>query len=360
MGQGARTVTLRNLMVIDRPYGKADTYVRRKGLPLVKMPDLPHDDPAFLAAYAAAMAVAAPEKAKPGAGTFGALITEALSSPRYRRMSGSYRAGLRREADKIRATFGALPTAGLRDKHIAADVGKADAPALRLKTWRFICKGLRPDPSLTVRADVAPTEGHEPWTAEDIAAFRARWPIGTTPRACMEVLAWTGARISDAVHIGRGNVGKDGVLEYIQKKTKGRAFCPWTCALPDYADGMEADRAMMHQAIARLSGHVTFLPTTTGKGRSDKALGEMIRKDAEKAGVTKTAHGLRKYRATALADAGATAHQIMAWTGHATLKEVERYTKAADRRRAVMGTRREQPVATLPPAVGATVRKATE
>jgi integrase/recombinase XerD len=340
MGQGRRTVTLRNLMVIERPYGKADTYVRRKGLPLVKLPDLPHDDPAFLAAYAAAMAVATPEKPQEGAGTFGAVITAALASPRYRRLSDAYRAGLRREADKIRQAFGALPAAGLRDRHIASDVAKADAVALRLKAWRFICKDLRPDPSLTVRADVPKSDGHPAWTADDLAAFRARWPIGSTPRACFEVLQWTGARISDAVKIGRGNIGPDGVLDYVQTKTKGRAFCPWTCPLPDYARGMAADRQMMHEAIAGLSGHMTFLPTTTGKGRSDKALGEMIRDAAAKAGVAKTAHGLRKYRATALAEAGATTHEISAWTGHASLKEVEHYTKTADRRRAVTGRKK--------------------
>ena len=96
----------------------------------------------------------------------------------------------------------------------------------------------------------------------------------------------------------------------------------------------------MHEAIASLSGHMTFLPTTTGKGRSDKALGEMIRDAAAKAGVGKTAHGLRKYRATVLAEAGATTHEISAWTGHASLKEVEHYTKAADRRRAVTGRKK--------------------
>ena len=33
-----------------------------------------------------------------------------------------------------------------------------------------------------------------------------------------------------------------------------------------------------------------------------------------------------------LAEAGATAHEIMAVTGNKTLSEVERYTKAADRK----------------------------
>jgi integrase len=44
-------------------------------------------------------------------------------------------------------------------------------------------------------------------------------------------------------------------------------------------------------------------------------------------------HGLRKAAARRLADAGCSAHQIVAVTGHQSLKEVERYTKQAEQRR---------------------------
>lgn len=40
----------------------------------------------------------------------------------------------------------------------------------------------------------------------------------------------------------------------------------------------------------------------------------------------------------ALAEAGSSSHDIGAWTGHTSLSEIEHYTRAADRRRAVMGT----------------------
>ena len=45
-----------------------------------------------------------------------------------------------------------------------------------------------------------------------------------------------------------------------------------------------------------------------------------------------SAHGLRKARAAGLASLGAPPHEIMAVTGHRTLKEVERYTLAANQR----------------------------
>ncbi len=40
--------------------------------------------------------------------------------------------------------------------------------------------------------------------------------------------------------------------------------------------------------------------------------------------------GLRKAAARRLAEAGCSAHQIAAVTGHRTLREIERYTQAAD------------------------------
>jgi integrase len=45
-----------------------------------------------------------------------------------------------------------------------------------------------------------------------------------------------------------------------------------------------------------------------------------------------SAHGLRKAAARRLAEAGCTAHQIQSVTGHKTLKEVERYTRAASQK----------------------------
>jgi integrase len=42
-----------------------------------------------------------------------------------------------------------------------------------------------------------------------------------------------------------------------------------------------------------------------------------------------SSHGLRKAIARRLAEAGMSPHQIQAITGNTTLKEIERYTKAA-------------------------------
>ena len=46
-----------------------------------------------------------------------------------------------------------------------------------------------------------------------------------------------------------------------------------------------------------------------------------------------SAHGLRKEAAAKLSELGCTAHEIMAITGHESIQEVERYTKAAEQKK---------------------------
>lgn len=332
---------------VRKPNGRVFTYYRKKGRPLVPLPDLPHDDPKFLRAYAEAKTAAAPQKVPKG--SMMALIAACKASTTFLKQSEGYRSILRRHFESLKIEYGQLPYSGIRDKHIASDVRKASAPAHRMKAWRFLCAFavaenlLQSDPSQTVRPPKREkTEGHRPWTKAEIEAFRIRWPIDSVPRRAFELLHWTGARISDAVTIGPGMVDSAGVLTFRQKKTGDLAYVPWTCPLPDHARAAEKDRQALHQALAHAERQMTYLATAHGRTRSEKALGTLIREAAREAKVEKSAHGLRKTRAKTLAEAGATTHQIASWTGHATLKEVEEYTRAADRYRAAIGTEQEQ------------------
>ena len=80
------------------------------------------------------------------------------------------------------------------------------------------------------------------------------------------------------------------------------------------------------------SRNLTFLITKYGKPFTANGFGNKFKDWCRQAGLPHcSAHGLRKATAAALAEAGATPHEIMAITGHQTLDEVERYTKAARR-----------------------------
>ena len=44
------------------------------------------------------------------------------------------------------------------------------------------------------------------WREEDVAAYEARWPIGTRQRVWLDVLLYTGLRRGDVVRIGRQHI----------------------------------------------------------------------------------------------------------------------------------------------------------
>lgn len=76
----------------------------------------------------------------------------------------------------------------------------------------------------------------------------------------------------------------------------------------------------------------TFLQTNLGKKRSSNGLGNDMRKWCDIAKLPScSSHGLRKACARRLAEAGASAPEIMSITGHKTLSEVQRYVADANR-----------------------------
>lgn len=311
-----------------------------------RLPDLPESHPEFVAAWARAESQS-PNFAPPvTAGTIAHAIRMLKGSTHWRGLSAVYRQGITRNLDAIAEAHGAVPLRGLRSRHIEADISNLDPnPAnLRLKAWRLLLahSGLDDDPSTGVRKRQTKTQGHTAWTREDVDACRNHWPIGTHQRAALELVAWTGARVSDAARLGRGNIGTDGLLTFRQAKTGGMAYVPWTSPLPSWARGWEAEREVVRDAVLGLAGF-TLLETSYGKARSIKGLSNLISAAAtaaDRAGLT--AHGLRKYRLTAIAEAGGSAHAIMSWGGHATLSEAEHYTRAANRRAMVLGTEQDQ------------------
>ena len=81
------------------------------------------------------------------------------------------------------------------------------------------------------------------------------------------------------------------------------------------------------------SGHLTFLITEFGRPFTPAGFGNWFRDRCDEAGLHHcSAHGLRTACATALAEAGASTHEIAAVTGHTSLEEIERYTRAAQKK----------------------------
>jgi len=90
------------------------------------------------------------------------------------------------------------------------------------------------------------------------------------------------------------------------------------------------------EILAATEGNnLTFLVTGNGKPFSAAGFGNLFRQWCDEAGIPKhcSAHGLRKAACRRLAEAGCSEHEISAISGHASLSEVQRYTRAANQAR---------------------------
>lgn len=166
------------------------------------------------------------------------------------------------------------------------------------------------------------SEGYHTWDEGEIARFFEVHPEGSPAHLAVTPMLYKGAARVDAVALGWQNV-KAGRIEYRRRKTRASGG-------ELVSNPMPADLAAVLEEIPR--GSLTFLETAQGWPRRAEGLGTAMRKWCDKAGLAAcSSHGLRKACARRLAEAGATAHEIMSVTGHKTLAEVERYTRAAGR-----------------------------
>jgi integrase len=328
---------------IDR-HGKARFYFRRIGFKSVPLPGLPWS-PEFMATYEVALAGQlsdfGSERVKPG--TLRALAVSYYNSAAFRGelkpiTQSVYRNIIDRfctEKDRDGQLYGEKRAATLQAQHIAklmaARVDKPDSANGLRKVLRAMMKhaieiGLRADdPTREIKAIKSKNKaGFHRWTDADIAQFEARHAIGSKPRLAMALGLYFGQARQDVVAMGPQHI-RDGVLEWVRKKTES------TTALELFIPVHPELRGILE---ATPSGHMTFLVTGFGRPFTAAGFGGWFRDQCNSAGLRHcTFHGLRKAAASRLADIGCTPHEIAAITGHASLKEIERYTRTADRKR---------------------------
>ena len=312
--------------------GRPRWYLRRAGHKRVPLPGLPWS-PEFMAAYEAAMGGGKiePGKSKIDRGSISDLITLYYQTAAFTRLSYATRQTYRGILERFGAEYGARPVARLEEQHITAILDKkADTPAaannLR-RMLRSIMKLAKKRKMITVNPmiEVEPirykVKGFKDWSDEEIKLFTDHYAIGTRERLALELLLCAAPRRSDAVRLKLINVS-GGRLIYRQKKTEAEINIP---LLPQ----LEAAIA----AMPLRDGQELFLETQFGQAFTETGFYNWFTDKARRAGVPKgrSPHGLRKASCRRLAEAGCSPHEIMSVSGHVTLKEVERYTKAANR-----------------------------
>lgn len=311
--------------------GAVFRYFRRPGCKRVRLPGLPGSSE-FMAAYQAAVDAPRVEigAKRSRAGTVGAAVAAYYLSPLY---FGSLAPGtqkMRRAIlERFRAAHGDKPIALLPAEFIALTLAKMRPFAARnwLKAIRHLMQfvlsvGLRKDdPTRDIKLPSAKTKGIYTWTEQDIATFESAHPIGTRARLAFALLLYTGQRRSDVIRMGRQHIA-DGMMQVRQQKTGTMLSIPVHENLQSVIDATPSD-------------HLTFLTTHIGKPFTAAGFGNWFRDCCNDAALPPecSAHGLRKAACRRLAEAGCSANEIGAISGHTTLSELQRYTKAADQER---------------------------
>jgi integrase len=289
----------------------------------------------FMAAYQAARdgVWARPEIASTRtiAGTINAMVVGFLASGAFAALRPTSQQQYRRIFEGLRHNHGNKRMDTLQRRHVVAMLdAKASTPVaardflrcLRLLVKYALSIGVREDdPTAGVAVTVADTGGFETWSDPEIATFEAKFPIGSKPRLAMAMLLYTVQRCADVVRFGQSDV-REGDLHFVQQKDRKRK--PMTIPVRPELQAILAATPTI--------GIGTFLVNERGQPFAARAFSKWFKTCCRTAGLGHlSAHGLRKAAMRRMAEAGYTAPQIAAWSGHESLREIARYIAAANR-----------------------------
>lgn len=324
------TITLRYVDRFKDRHGTWRYYFRRSGK-RVPLPGRP-GEASFMGAYQLACASHGATKVSTtaAANSVDGVAVAYYRSPNFLSLNKSTQTTYRREIERWRVKYGAKAITRLERRHIKDqmterfEAGGPEAANNLLRVIRILCGyavelDLRRDnPALGIKKFRMRGDGFVVWSEGDIANYLERWPAGSRERLALVLLLYTGQRRGDVIRMGRQHVSGD-AIRVTQAKTGAQLAIPMHPELKSVLDNLPKDG-------------MTFLTTQYGKPFKDSAsFGNQFREWCDKAGLPKrSAHGLRKSAAVRLVEAGCTTKEVQAITGHASLREVERYTKSAE------------------------------
>jgi integrase len=274
--------------------------------------------------------LAAPARLRGNAGTFDRLVQDYYLSADFKQLRPDTQAAYQRIIDGLLAdaNIGHRLVGQMTRQHVQQIVARrADMPAaanhwlkkLRILLHFAIDNGWRrDDPTLRIKM-FAGGEFHA-WTEEEIAQFEAYWPLGTRERLAFALLLYTGQRGSDVRRMSWQDV-RDNAIHVVQRKTGEKLWIPLHVQLAAVLAPWRKDVGPVLQAAG-------------GKPFSERGIGNYVSRKLREAGLPGRCvmHGLRKAAARRLAEAGCSSKEIASITGHRTLQEIERYTRAAEQK----------------------------
>jgi integrase len=286
-----------------------------------------------MAAYQHAIAAAIPRPvgaSRTVAGTVDSAVIAYYDDASFLALGATTRHTRKVILEHFRREHGSKKLRTLQRVHVAAILGKK--PPFAARNWLKVLRGLMAfavstglradDPTQGVKLPKAKAGEIHTWTESEIAQFEAYHSVGSTARFAFGLLLYTAQRRGDVVRMGRQHI-RDGVLSIRQEKTGNFVEIP------------------LHPALAAIiaetpiAGQLTFLTSVTGAAFSSAGFGNVFREWCDEADLPRhcSSHGLRKAACRRLAEAGCSEHEIAAISGHESLAEVRRYTRAASRAR---------------------------
>jgi integrase len=317
---------------VDKKSGAVYLYFRRPGLKRVPLPG-PLWSREFMAAYQEALDQPFAQmqigigRSKPG--SVAATVAAYFLSTQFAELAPSTRTARRCILQRFRDDHGEKPIGAMPPKFIALMLSSMKPHAARnyFKAIRALCQFavsvemIGSDPTQGIKRPKAKTEHRRPWTDSEVEQYERAHPVGSKARLALALGLYTVQRLGDVIRMGRQHI-HNGELTVRQNKTGASLVLPVLPQLQAIIDATPGE-------------HLTLLVKKTGRPYCGTEFSGQFREWCDEAGLPKgcTFHGLRATGCTRRADAGCSLHEIAAWSGHKTLKEVERYTKSANQKR---------------------------
>ncbi len=287
--------------------------------------------------------------------TWDVLLTEYLQSPHFRGLAPASQDPYRRVLAKwVRdEQLGAQDVAALTRAQLEGHLAKCSQGAthFRLKRVRVLLRFAierryrDDDPTIGVRCKPIGDE-HHTWTDEEIELYRERWALGTRQRLGFELALCTSQRRTDLAAM-RWDHLVAGRIAVRQSKTGVALLLPVHPELQAALDKVPKGQ--------RKGSMLPRLDRPKGGKLTPEGLGNLFAEWIDAAGLPQRCvlHGLRKACCRRLAEAGCSEKEIASISGHRTLGEIARYTRAASQERlaSVAMQRIAAPRGSAPPGV---------
>jgi len=330
MGESMAKLRLKFVNEYTDHTGRTRRYFRRNGKQLGPLPGIVGSEE-FMEAYRnylTAQPAPKPKSALP-ADSLGAFIQEFYTSRMFTDLKPATRAAYRFALDPVINANGHRSAVAMTAEHAEKIIsrigdtkpgmGNLTRAAMRRVFKLAVKQKRRPDnPFLGIESYTVGE--HHTWTEAELLQYETCWRLGTRERLAYDLLLYTGQRVGDVAKMNRADMA-EGLIHVVQQKTGAELWVPVHPHLV---------RSLAAYPVAGL----TLIGDPAGRPIKRATLSKLIRDAVNKAGIPSfcVPHGLRKAAMRRLAEGGGTAKQIASISGHKTLKEVERYTKAADQK----------------------------